>query len=219
MYPIVQAPNEILRTPAVPSNLTPEKLKKIISEMTKTLLAQKDHEGVGLAANQVGLPYQIFLARFTTKKSEPVRVFINPKIIDHSEEIQEETKNSPLEGCLSVPKYYGVVKRWKWVKMEYQAPPSSWSHAVRHPGASETSDRIYPGKKILSPFGLQNDAGVSLQHDVEVFEGFPAVVIQHEMDHLNGKIFVERILEQNGQMYKITGKDKKGKEKWEEVEL
>ena len=35
---------------------------------------------------------------------------------------------------------------------------------------------------------------------------------QHEMDHLNGKIFVERILEQDGKLFKITGKDKKGKE-------
>ena len=49
--------------------------------------------------------------------------------------------------------------------------------------------------------------------------GFPATVIQHEMDHLNGKIFVERILEQEGKLYKITGKDKKGKEDWEEVEI
>lgn len=181
MYKIVQAPSEILRTPAVPSNLTPEKLKKIIADMTKTLLDQKDPEGVGLAANQVGLPYQIFLARFTTKKSEPIRVFVNPKIVDHSEEIQEESKNSPLEGCLSVPKYYGVVKRWKTVKLEYQDE--------------------------------------NLKFQTENFEGFPAVVIQHEMDHLNGKIFVEKILEQNGKLYKVTGKNKKGKEKWEEVEL
>lgn len=54
---------------------------------------------------------------------------------------------------------------------------------------------------------------------IETFTDFPAVVIQHEMDHLNGKIFVEKILEQKGSLYKITGKDKNGKEEWEEVEL
>lgn len=181
MFKVVQAPNEILRAKALPVDLTREKLKTIISGMTQTLLAQKDPEGVGLAANQVNLPYQIFLARFTTKKKEPIRVFINPKITDHSEETQNETKDAPLEGCLSVPKYYGVVQRWQWVTLEFQ------------------DEKLEP--------------------KTQKFEGFPAVVIQHEMDHLNGKIFVERILEQNGQLYKVTGKNKKGKDTWEEVRL
>jgi len=39
------------------------------------------------------------------------------------------------------------------------------------------------------------------------------------MDHLNGHVFVERILEQQGKLYKITGKDEKGKEEWEEVKI
>ena len=188
MFRVVLAPNEILRTKTVSTDLTPEKLKKIISGMTKVLLAQKDPEGVGLAANQVGLPYSIFLTRFFIKnlpagrqESEPVRVFINPKIVDHSEEIQNETKDSPLEGCLSIPKYYGVVQRWQWIKLEYQ---------------NEKCE-------------IKNDK----------FVGFPAVVIQHEMDHLNGTVFVERILEQNGRLYKVTGKNKKGKDEWEEVQL
>jgi len=181
MYKIVPAPNEILRAKAKPVEFPFPKLKEILREMEKTLLAQKDPEGVGLAANQVGLSYQLFLARFSTKKTEPIRVFINPQITDHSEETQEETKNSPLEGCLSIPKYYGIVQRWKSVTLKYQDENG----------------------KLL----------------IENFEGFPAVVIQHEMDHLNGKIFVERILEQNGKLYKITGKNKKGKDKWEEVIL
>lgn len=187
MYPIVQAPNEILRSKAVPANLTPKKIKEIVSGMTKVLLAQKDPEGVGLAANQVGLPYSIFLARFTTKKSEPIRVFINPRIVDHSEEIQNETKDSPLEGCLSIPKYYGVVQRWKSVKIEYQK---------FNPVTGSLGDWV-----------------------TDLFEGFPAVVVQHEMDHLNGTVFVERILEQNGRLYKVTGKNKKGKDEWDEVIL
>lgn len=58
-----------------------------------------------------------------------------------------------------------------------------------------------------------------METKTEKFSGFPATVIQHEMDHLNGKIFVERILEQKGRLYKIVGKDKKGKDQWEEVEL
>lgn len=182
---IVMAPNAILRTPAKPVSLPAAKLKQIIADMTKTLVAQVDPEGVGLAANQVGLPHKLFLARFDTKKNSPVHVFLNPELISHSEELQPEDKEAeeqaPLEGCLSLPKYYGVVKRWKWVEIKYQ--------------------------------------NEKLEMKNEKFEGFPATVIQHEMDHLNGKIFVERIIEQGSKLYKSTGKNKKGKDIWEEVEL
>ncbi|MDO8515493.1 MAG: peptide deformylase [bacterium] len=182
MYQIVQSPNEILRTATKPVTFFDEKLQKIIEEMRVTLLVQKHPEGVGLAANQVDLPYCLFLARFTTSRKEPIRVFINPEIIEHSADFQIETKKSPLEGCLSLPKYYGLVKRYEWIKLKYQS---------------------------IENFKFQ----------IENFSGFPAVVIQHEMDHLNGKIFVEKIIEQKGKMYKITGKDSEGKEEWEEVEL
>ena len=44
-----------------------------------------------------------------------------------------------------------------------------------------------------------------------VFSGFIAHVIQHEMDHLNGILFIDRVLEQQAKLYKVEGKD------WEEV--
>lgn len=173
MYSIIQAPNEILRTPAKPVDLKMPGLEKIITEMKKILVNQSDPEGVGLAANQIGLLYRLFVTR--------TGVFINPEILEHSEDLQPEEKKSPFEGCLSLPKYYGVVKRYKWVKLKY------WKDSDGHRS--------------------------------DIFEGFPAVVVQHEMDHLDGKIFVERILEQQGSIYKVTGKNKKGKEQWEEVEI
>jgi peptide deformylase len=45
----------------------------------------------------------------------------------------------------------------------------------------------------------------------ESFSGFAAHVIQHEMDHLNGILFIDRCLEQNTKLYRIVG------EEWEEV--
>ncbi len=182
MYSVVQAPNPILRSVTSAVNLSPVKLTKIITEMKKTLIAQKDPEGVGLAANQVGLPYSLFLARFETKTNSPIHVFVNPEITSHSEELQpKEQEKSPLEGCLSLPNYYGVVKRYRWVELKYQDE--------------------------------------NLATRTEKFTGFPATVIQHEMDHLQGKIFVERLLEQQGQLFKSTGKNKRGKDIWEEVEI
>lgn len=167
MYKIVQAPDKILRSATQPVNFD---VSKTIEEMTRTLLSQKDPEGVGLAANQVGLPYRLFLARFDPKKPE-IRVFINPEIVAQSEDFQKEVKKTPLEGCLSLPKYYGYVHRRKWIKLKFN------------------------------------------NNEIETFTGFPATVIQHEMDHLDGKIFVERILEQKGKLFKVTGKT------WEEIEL
>lgn len=37
---------------------------------------------------------------------------------------------------------------------------------------------------------------------IEEFEGFKATIIQHEVDHLNGILFPQRVLEQNGTLYK-----------------
>lgn len=48
---------------------------------------------------------------------------------------------------------------------------------------------------------------------VEVFEGVEAQIIQHEVDHLKGVIFVDRLLEQKKPLYELVG------DKWQEVEL
>ncbi len=179
---IVLAPNPILRAATSTVLLPAAKLAKIITEMKAALVAQKDPEGVGLAANQVGLPYSLFLARFETKKDSPIHTFINPKIISHADDLApQEGEKAPLEGCLSLPNFYGIVKRYRWVELTF--------------------------------------LDKNQQEKTEKFAGFAATVIQHEMDHLSGKIFVERILEQQGQLFKSTGKDKRGKDLWEEVEI
>lgn len=52
----------------------------------------------------------------------------------------------------------------------------------------------------------------------KTFTGFPATVIQHEVDHLNGMLFPKRVLEQHGKLYK-SKKDKQGKDVFEELDL
>lgn len=187
MYQIVQAPNAILRTPAKPVDFSGSKLKALVDEMIATMLREKDPEGVGLAANQVNLPWKIFIARSSTKKSDPVKVFINPEIVNHSEKLIPDTsdKKHPLEGCLSKPNYYGTVKRWQWITLK---------------------------------FLIFNSQFTKSEEKTEKFEGFPSTVIQHEIDHLNGKIFIERILEQKGKLFKIL-KSKSGEDEWGEVDI
>jgi peptide deformylase len=61
----------------------------------------------------------------------------------------------------------------------------------------------------------QNEKGIT---KIQNFTGFPAVIIQHEMDHLDGILFTYRIIEQRGKLYEIV-KDDEGKESLKELPL
>lgn len=61
----------------------------------------------------------------------------------------------------------------------------------------------------------QDETGAKHQ---ETFSGFPATIIQHETDHINGILFTHRVIEQKGKFFQVA-KDEKGKEVLEELEL
>lgn len=52
----------------------------------------------------------------------------------------------------------------------------------------------------------------------EKLAGMDAWIFQHEYDHLQGKLFVDLILEQKSRLFKVVGKDKTGAEIFEEIE-
>lgn len=54
---------------------------------------------------------------------------------------------------------------------------------------------------------------------IKSLTGVLAWIFQHEIDHLNGKLFSDRVLEQGGKFYRFTGKDKTGTDMFEEVTL
>jgi peptide deformylase len=74
--------------------------------------AMIDHNGLGLAAPQMGLPYRFFVMR-----AEKVLGCYNPKIVHFSEEtvILEE-------GCLTYPDLYVKVKRPRVIKTRFTLP-------------------------------------------------------------------------------------------------
>mgnify|MGYP006082457869 FL=1 len=79
-------------------------------------------EGIGLAANQVGLGMHIFIIDIThTDESEDTHVFINSEII--SSEGDEELFQ---EGCLSLPGISLDVFRPPQVTLKYQTPDQEW---------------------------------------------------------------------------------------------
>ena len=107
---LVTDPNaKVLREPTKLVKSVTQDIKDLIPVMRKIM---KENNGIGLAANQVGLPIKLFVAEPAYSKSEKGKfyVFINPEIISRSQAIDEIE-----EGCLSVPGTYGVSKRSKTV--------------------------------------------------------------------------------------------------------
>lgn len=133
MLKIVSAPNNILNSPTQPVIEIDDKVKKLVYEMEETLTAQIDPQGVGLAAPQVGSPLKLFLIKPSPKSQ--TEVFINPVILKReaparnaslaiagkrTTNSERKKKNSKLEGCLSIPRIWGPVKRSERVLIQYQ---------------------------------------------------------------------------------------------------
>jgi peptide deformylase len=122
MLKIVNVPNTVLTTPVKPVKKIDSSIKKLVKEMEKTLKAQVDPQGVGLAAPQVGVSIALFIMQ--PSPEENVEVMINPKI-KHSESVakqteEDEKEHEQLEGCLSIPRIWSPIRRHDKVLLEYQ---------------------------------------------------------------------------------------------------
>ncbi len=92
--------------------------------MEETLVNQFDPQGVGLAAPQVGVSLAFFIIKL--RPTSPTEVYINPKIVKESNKSASKKQGSSkdgeekLEGCLSIPRIWGALKRPQKVQIEYQ---------------------------------------------------------------------------------------------------
>lgn len=163
MLKIIRTPNKVLTTPVKEVKNIDQRIKKLIKEMQDTLVSQKNPEGVGLAATQVGVDLAIFIIK-PTKESQ-VRSFINPKILEiqDKEPKKNPKKQESLEGCLSIPRVWSPVRRPQKILLEYQ--------------------------------------DINGEKQKEWFSGFEAIIIQHEVDHLQGVLFTQRALEKKIPLY------------------
>jgi len=149
-----------------------KKILSIVKDLKETLASQKDPEGVGLAAPQIGKLLKIFVML----DAGELKAVINPEIVNVSQKKSGKLKKGEImEGCLSLPHYYGPLKRPKKITIKY-----------------------------LDEEGSEK---------VEDFVGFTAQIVQHEIDHLNGILFIDRLLTNKKPLYKLV------KDEWEEVEL
>ena len=175
---ILLSSNPMLRQKSKPVVNFDKKVMKFIQDLKDTLSVQKEPEGVGLAAPQIGKNLRVFIANYKGFEREVV----NPEVIKiENKKKRSGSAKSPrsrreiLEGCLSLPYYYGPLRRAARITVKY---------------LNEKGDEV-----------------------TETFEGFNAQIIMHEIDHLEGILFVDHLLKENKPLYKVDGDD------WEEVEL
>ena len=135
-------PDSTLNMPTVEVEHFDENLARFVGKMRWTMGV---HDGVGLAAPQIGVLKKIAMVEY----ENIFYLLINPRLI-----AQEGVQESD-EGCLSFPGIYAPVKR-----------PLRVSIATR------------------------DINGAELVYNVE---GFLARAFLHEMDHLEGKLFIEHL--------------------------
>ena len=146
-----------------------KKLKEVSIEEGRTIATElfqilnKRQDGVGLAANQVGIDAQVAVVNVR----EPV-VLINPKIIDKSDEI------SYYEGCLSFPKHGIRTQRYKNIIVK-----------------SADVDCQYYFSGVESAKDAKGTWETAKKHDTEQ-RLLEAICVQHEIDHLNGLTIHDR---------------------------
>ncbi|NMB91920.1 peptide deformylase [candidate division WWE3 bacterium] len=116
---VITVPNSILNKKAQKvSNITSD-VKNTAKDLLDTVKLAKDPEGAGLAAPQIGISQRIIVVRnFFEDPINPQEIhsddiiLINPKITSSSSETETD-----WEGCLSVPDKYGLVERFKKIKV------------------------------------------------------------------------------------------------------
>lgn len=119
--------------------------------------------GLGLAAPQVALPYQITVINVTgdAKEKEAEHVLINPQVVEKKGGLVEGE-----EGCLSFPGLYQKIRRFKSV--------------------------------VVHAYNLEGQAIELAAVDLE------ARLLQHEIDHLLGVLFIDKM----GTIAKLASRSK-----------
>ncbi|MFI5265417.1 MAG: peptide deformylase [Candidatus Levyibacteriota bacterium] len=191
MYTIVTTPSPILIGKTKRVTHFDRKLHEILKNMHDTLVATTDPVGVGLAAPQVGLPIKIFQMKPTGKAM--VTSFINPEIIATSHELSVPAFTNSKKIEAKKPRKGKLLEGCLSI-------PNIWGHVTR--------------KKEVK-LSWQDEEGK--KHTKE-FLGFPAVIIQHEMDHLQGVLFTKHVMEQKEKLYK-SSKDEEGADVFDEIKI
>jgi peptide deformylase len=153
---ILTYPHPILRQQAAPVTVFDTELERLLADMAETMYAAP---GIGLAANQIGVPLQIVVIDIAPSGERELFELVNPQLVPVGEETEVDE-----EGCLSIVDYTANVKRFRRLQVTAQD---------RH------------GQPLAF------EAGEML-----------ARVLQHEVDHLQGRLFIDHLSSLKRALYK-----------------
>lgn len=147
---IVKFPNEILREQIPEFDFKDPSIDPIQLEqdLIKTMLL---HDGIGLAAVQVGIRARVFVMGHRDHP-EAAQAFFNPMVVATVDELEEGE-----EGCLSFSGIYVNIKRPKKIRARWQNSKGEWEE--------------------------------------DEFDGYNCRCFLHELDHLEGIVFRDRVSE------------------------
>jgi len=196
MREIITTPNPILLEKAEKVKSFDKHLQTLIKSMSATLDATRDPVGVGLAAPQVGISKRIFLSK--PKEDGATFVFINPEILSMSE--SAEVPIMPNSEKVELMKKTGKKPKKGTLLEGCLSIPNIWGNVTRN-------------KKVKLSY--QDESG---KKHVKTFTGFGAIIVQHELDHLNGVLFTKHVIAQGEQLYR-SHKNKEGEDEFEEINV
>jgi peptide deformylase len=150
---------------------------EIAKELFEILNKRKD--GIGLAANQVGIDAAVAVVNVTTPY-----ILINPEIVEAWDEIPF------YEGCLSYPGKGVHTKRYESVRIKTEQIEGEWIFSGVDKGES--------GKGSWEDDEVEND------RELRTLE---AVCIQHEIDHLNGIRCLDKAVDTTIRVEKKPGRN------------
>ena len=183
------ADEAVLRTKS--SDLTAEALLSDeygqLAELMVATVTHPSQDGVGIAGPQVGLNRRVVaVQRFDKEPVEengraghPFEVYPNVRIVWASDSL-----SAGPEGCLSVPDRRGEVQRSRKIVIEYVD-----MEALKGRGAKNSCQDI--GRGDANEDELPDEAELPMIRDT--VSGFTAVIFQHEIDHLDGVLYIDRL--------------------------
>ena len=173
--------------------LCSEEYSALCSLMVATV-THPSQDGVGIAGPQVGLNRRVVaVQRFDKepvsiggKTDYPFEVYPNIRIVWASDSLEPGP-----EGCLSVPGRRGDVLRSQEIEIEYDIVVAGCETDCEDGCGTECKSGCGSGCGTGCETGLS--IGAKIQTVREKIEGFTAVIFQHEIDHLEGVLYIDRL--------------------------
>ncbi|KGR87594.1 peptide deformylase [Lysinibacillus odysseyi] len=102
---VVKAPAKVLSSKTKEVDVIDEKIIELLDDLYDTMV---EYDGVGIAAPQIGVSLRVAIVEL----GEDILEMINPVVLETRGEAED------VEGCLSFPDLFGMVKRPTYVKIE-----------------------------------------------------------------------------------------------------